>query len=95
MGQIQKEQETEHRNIEVSIGYFCLCEFQIIKRSFLKQIMNYQTPRKDDRRGGSMGKFSNKKDNDGWMTPSSNKNNRVPQQTFDIGKVKTVSLSSS
>lgn len=55
--------------------------------------MNYQTPRKDDRRGGSMGKF--KKDNDGWSTPISNKNNRVPQQTFDIGKVKTVSLTFS
>lgn len=57
------------------------------------QIMNYQTPRKDDRRGGSMGKFSNKKqDTDGWMTPS-NKNTRAQQQTFDIGKLKTVSAS--
>lgn len=56
--------------------------------------MNYQTPRKDDRRGGSMGKFSNKKDMDGWMTPNI-KNSRVQQQTFDIGKVKTVSVSYS
>lgn len=56
--------------------------------------MNYQTPRKDDRRGGSMGKFSNKKDNDGSMTPNS-KNTRVQQQaSFDIGKVKTVSANS-
>lgn len=53
--------------------------------------MNYQTPRKDDRRGGSMGKFSNKKDTDGWMTPKPN--SRVQQQTFDIGKFKTVSFS--
>ncbi|XP_063706993.1 eukaryotic translation initiation factor 4 gamma 1-like isoform X2 [Culicoides brevitarsis] len=65
MGQIQKELDTEHRNIE---------------------ILNYQTPQKD-RRGGSMGKFSNKKDNDGWMTP--NTKSRVQQQSFDIGKVKT------
>lgn len=53
------------------------------------QMMNYQTPRKDDRRGGSMGKFSNKKqDNDGgWVTPNNNK--RTQQQSFDIGKIRT------